>query len=79
MSQPGHVPPSVSAKATQNSSFWRSVVAVAWSFLGVRKNSEFQEDISRITPLHILGVGLAAGLLFVLGLMFLVRLIVGNS
>jgi hypothetical protein len=52
---------------------------VAWSFLGVRKNSEFQEDIARITPLHILGVGLVAGLLFVIALMVIVNLVVAKS
>jgi len=60
-------------------SLWRTIVAVAWSFLGVRKSSEFQEDIARITPLHILGVGLVAGLLFVIGLMVIVNLVVGKS
>ena len=56
--------------------FWRSIVAVSWSFIGIRKNSEFQEDLSHITPLHILGVGLVAGLLFVAGLMVVVNLVV---
>lgn len=37
-----------------SSSFLRSIKAVAWSFLGVRKNSEFQEDMASITPLHVL-------------------------
>ena len=37
-------------------SLWRTIVAVAWSFLGIRKSSEFQEDIAKITPLHILAV-----------------------
>jgi amino acid transporter len=60
-------------------SMWRAIVAVAWSFLGVRKSSEFQEDIAKITPLHILGVGLVAGLLFVIGLMVIVNLIVTKS
>jgi amino acid transporter len=60
-------------------SLWRSIVAVAWSFLGIRKSSEFQEDIANITPLHILGVGLVAGLLFVIGLMVIVNLIVTKS
>jgi len=55
---------------------WRSVVAVSWSFIGIRKNSEFQEDLAHITPLHILGVGFAAGLLFVIGLIVLVNLVV---
>jgi amino acid transporter len=59
-------------------SLMRSVKAVAWSFLGIRKSSEFQEDIDKITPLHVLGVGLMAGLLFVIGLIVLVNLIVAK-
>ena len=60
-------------------SLWRTIVAVAWSFLGIRKSSEFHEDIAKITPLHILGVGLVAGLLFVIGLMLVVNLVVAKS
>ena len=60
-------------------SLWRTIVAVGWSFLGIRKSSEFQEDIAKITPLHILGVGLVAGLLFVIGLMLIVNLVVAKS
>ena len=54
------------------------MVAVAWSFLGIRKSSEFQKDIDRITPLHVLGVGLVAALLFVIGLIILVNLVVAK-
>lgn len=57
---------------------WRSIVAVSWSFIGIRKNSEFQEDLTHITPLHILGVGFVAGLLFVIGLIVLVNLVVAK-
>ena len=60
-------------------SLWRTIVAVGWSFLGIRKSSEFQEDIAKITPLHILGVGLVAGVLFVAGLMLIVNLVVAKS
>jgi amino acid transporter len=59
-------------------SLWRTFVAVAWSFLGIRKSSDFQEDIARITPLHILVVGVVSGLLFVIGLMVIVHLVVGK-
>ena len=58
--------------------FWRSIVAVSWSFIGIRKNSEFQEDLAHITPLHVLGVGLVAGLLFVIGLIVVVNLVVAK-
>ncbi|PIT74310.1 hypothetical protein B9Z39_16020 [Limnohabitans sp. JirII-29] len=63
---------------SKRTSFMRSIVAVAWSFLGIRKSSEFQEDIEKISPLHILGVGLVAGLLFVIGLIVLVNLVVAK-
>lgn len=63
---------------SNKSSLLRSMVAVAWSFLGIRKSSEFQKDIEKITPLHVLGVGLVAGLLFVIGLIVLVNLIVAK-
>jgi len=46
--------------------------------LGIRKSSEFQEDVAKITPLHVLGVGLVAGLLFVAGLIFLVNWVVAK-
>jgi amino acid transporter len=63
---------------SKKNSLVRSIVAVAWSFLGIRKSSEFQEDIEKISPLHILGVGLVAGLLFVIGLIVLVNLVVAK-
>ena len=59
-------------------SLMRSIKAVAWSFLGIRKSSDFQEDIEKITPLQVLGVGLVAGLLFVIGLIVLVNLVVAK-
>lgn len=57
-------------------SFLHSIKAVAWSFLGIRRSSEFQADIGRIQPFHLIVVGLLAGLLFVLGLMALVHWVV---
>ncbi|WP_300710778.1 DUF2970 domain-containing protein [Limnohabitans sp.] len=54
----------------------RTVQAVLWSFIGVRKNAEYQKDIEKLNPFHILGVGIAAALLFVLGLVALVNWVV---
>ncbi len=63
---------------SKKGSLLRSVQAVAWSFLGIRKSSEFQEDVEKVSPLHVLGVGLVAGLLFVIGLIVLVNLVVAK-
>ncbi|MGV0960944.1 MAG: DUF2970 domain-containing protein [Limnohabitans sp.] len=54
----------------------RTVQAVLWSFIGVRKNADYQKDIEKLNPFHIVGVGIAAALLFVLGLIALVNWVV---
>jgi hypothetical protein len=54
-------------------SLLRTVKAVAWGFFGVRKNSAYEEDIAKLSPLHIVAVGLVGVMLFVGGLIVLVR------
>jgi len=56
-------------------SFWRTVRAVAWSFLGLRRASGLDED-ARLHPLGVIAVGFAGVLLLVLALMALVHWIV---
>jgi hypothetical protein len=53
-------------------SLLRTVKAVAWSFLGIRKNSEYQEDLGKLNPFHIIAVALAGVALFVAALIALV-------
>lgn len=57
------------------SSWLRTVKMVAWSFIGLRKRSEFEQDI-KMNPLHIVAVGIAAALVFVLALIALVNWVV---
>jgi amino acid transporter len=59
-------------------SFLRSVKAVTWSFVGIRKKSEYEEDLGRINPLHIIVVALLGVVLFVGGLVMLVHWVVGR-
>ena len=58
------------------SSVLRTVQAVLWSFLGVRKNAEYQKDTERLNPFILIAVGLVVALIFVLGLMALVNWVV---
>jgi Protein of unknown function (DUF2970) len=58
-------------------SLLRTVKAVAWSFVGIRKNSEFKEDLGRINPVHVIVVGIGAALLLVVGLVVLVNVVAG--
>ena len=59
--------------------FWRTVRAVAWSFFGVRRGDEYQKDIQRLRPVHVIAGGLIGGVLFVLALVALVKWVIGSG
>jgi len=50
-----------------------TVKAVLWGFLGVRRRADYQKDIARLNPLHIMAVGVVMALLFVLALILIVK------
>ena len=66
------------AKTPRKGSLLRTIKAVAWGFFGVRKESAYAEDIAKLTPLHIVAVGLVCGILFVIGLIVLVKFVVAT-
>ena len=57
-------------------SILRVFKTVAWSFLGIRKNSEFQRDLRSVNPLHVILVGLVLALVFIGVLVFIVKAVV---
>ena len=59
-------------------SVWRSIKLVAWSFLGIRSNTEYQQDLARVSPLHVVAVGLVGVLMLVVGLIALVNWVVAK-
>lgn len=61
-----------------NSSLWRTIKAVAWAFLGIRKSSEYRQDLTELKPVHIIVVGIASALVFVLVLVWFVNWVVAS-
>lgn len=59
-------------------SLWRTVKAVAWSFVGLRARGDFEEDVQQLSLLHIIIVGLIAIFIFVAALVVLVNLVVAR-
>jgi hypothetical protein len=57
----------------------RTFKAVAWSFFGVRKGSDYERDIAELKPQHVIAVGIACAALFVLALVALVQWIIGSG
>ena len=57
-------------------SWLRTLRAVAWSMIGVRKGSQYQQDLEKINPLHLIAIGLVAIFTLVLLLIALVHWVV---
>jgi len=68
MKQPSSIP--------QKGSLWRTLCAIGWALLGVRKNAEYETDKKALRPLHIVSAGIAALFVFVLLLIALVHWVV---
>lgn len=65
-------------KTVKKSSLGRTIKMVAWSFLGIRQNSASHEDMARVSPFHIIAVGIAGAVVFVVGLIVLVNWVVAK-
>ena len=55
--------------------FLRTVKAVLWSFIGIRKRSGYEEDLGKLNPFAVIAVALVLVALFVTGLITLVHFV----
>jgi hypothetical protein len=60
-------------------SFGQTLKAIAWAFFGVRKSSEYEKDVSQLNPVHVIVAGIVATVVFVLGLIVLVRWVIASG
>jgi hypothetical protein len=59
-------------------SFGATVKAVLWSFFGVRRKSAYEADTQQLNPVHVIIAGIIGAILFVLGLLMLVKMVVAQ-
>ncbi|MES2980116.1 MAG: DUF2970 domain-containing protein [Pseudomonadota bacterium] len=63
--------------ATSHKTSWlRTAKAIAWSFVGLRGRKDYEEDIKKLSPLHLVAAGLVGVFLFVGALVALVNWVV---
>ncbi len=65
--------------AQRRGSLLQTLRAVAWSFFGVRRSSGLEHDVHKLNPVHVLIAGVVLAALFVLGVVLLVRWVVGSG
>jgi hypothetical protein len=66
-------------QATQRKgSFLQTLKAVAWSFFGVRKGTDYEKDISQLNPVHVIIAGILGAVVFIFVLLAIVRWVIGK-
>jgi Protein of unknown function (DUF2970) len=64
-------------KPPQKTSFLRLMKAVFWSFFGVRRRADLENDAANLNPLHIVIAGVLGMIVFIVVLLLVVRAVVG--
>ena len=59
-------------------SFSSTLVAVAWSFIGLRRRSDFEQDVGRLNPLYVIVCGLLGTAAFIALLLTVVHSVVAG-
>jgi hypothetical protein len=57
----------------------RTLLAVVWSFFGVRKSKDLERDVSELNPLHLVVAGVLVAALFVGALVALVNWVIKSG
>jgi len=65
-------------KDQRKGSFFRTVKAVLWSFVGLRSQGGFEQDVAQLNPVHIVIAGLVGVFIFVGSLILLATWVVGK-
>ncbi len=60
-------------------SFLGTMRAVAWSFFGVRKSSDYEKDVSQLNPVHVVIAGVMGAVLFIVVLLLLVNWVLSSG
>ncbi|MBE0613328.1 MAG: DUF2970 domain-containing protein [Burkholderiales bacterium] len=66
------------AQAQKKASALQVAKAVFWSFLGIRKRRDYDADSVQLKPQQVIVAGLIGAAFLVLGLILLVRFVIGN-
>ena len=57
----------------------RTLLAVLWSFFGVRKSKDLERDVSELNPLHVVIAGVVVAAVFVGVLFALVQWVIRSG
>jgi hypothetical protein len=60
-------------------SFVQTAKAIAWAFFGVRRGADYEKDVAKLNPVHVIIAGIIGAVMFVLCLVALVDWVTSGS
>ena len=65
--------------ARRKASFARTMKAVGWSFFGVRKRADHQDDVDQLNPVHVVIAGVVGAALLVVLLLLVINWVLASG
>lgn len=64
------------SKQTEKRSFFATLAAVFWSFVGLRRLADYEKDATSFNPFYVIGAGVVGVGIFITVLLVVVKLVV---
>ena len=71
--------PGLKDAVRRKGSFLQTMRAVAWSFFGVRKSADYENDVNQLNPVHVIIAGVIGAVVFVVLLIVLVNWVLSSG
>jgi diacylglycerol kinase len=79
MTTPENPTPDEPSPTARKANFGQTFRAVAWSFLGIRRSSDHEQDVRKLNPIHVVIAAVLGAAVFVLALVLLVHFVIGAA
>lgn len=60
----------------RKANFGQTFRAVAWSFLGIRRSADYEQDVKKLNPIHVVIAAVLGAAVFVVFLVVLVHFVI---
>ena len=73
------VDPSEESPTARKANFGQTFRAVAWSFLGIRRSADHEQDVKKLNPIHVVIAAVLGAAVFVVFLVVVVHFVTAAS
>ena len=73
------VEPEEESPTARKANFGQTFRAVAWSFFGIRRSADHEQDVRKLNPIHVVIAAVLGAAVFVVFLVLLVHFVISTA